>query len=302
MLKNFIKKCLYNGIFIYTAILALFVPKNRAGLESLNEIITNKIFLKLYKKYKKYLIKDINEKEPKEKAKIIWFCWLQGLDNSPDLVKINYKRLLSMLPDYEIKVIDSENLLQYVELPDYILNKWKKGIISNAHFSDIVRTNVLIRFGGTWIDSTAFLTDKIPADIETAEYFVFSSYKPGCIGKRVNISNWFISACKNSVVLLKVQELLFLYWKKHNYACDYFFYHMFTEMVLDLYPDQRKKMPKYSNENPHYMFYSLSEEYSAELFDGLKARSFIHKLSNKVDASDYSSSSLYVHVLKDSCN
>jgi len=45
-----------------------------------------------------------------------------------------------------------------VELPGYIVEKWEKGRIPAAMFSDLLRVELLIKYGGTWIDSTVFCT------------------------------------------------------------------------------------------------------------------------------------------------
>lgn len=60
---------------------------------------------------------------------VIWWCWLQGLESAPPIVKACY-----------------------------ILDKWKAGIISNTHFSDILCLELLTSRGGIWVDATVFVT------------------------------------------------------------------------------------------------------------------------------------------------
>ena len=43
------------------------------------------------------------------------------------------------IPDKKIIVIDGNNFGEYVNMPDYITDKWHRGIIGNAHFSDLLR-------------------------------------------------------------------------------------------------------------------------------------------------------------------
>ena len=43
-----------------------------------------------------------------------------------------------------------------MELPGYIVEKWGKGQIPAALFSDLLRLQLLIKYGGMWIDSTVF--------------------------------------------------------------------------------------------------------------------------------------------------
>ena len=44
----------------------------------------------------------------------IWFCWLQGLEQAPPLVKLCYEALRQKLPDREIVVIDAKNVFDYI--------------------------------------------------------------------------------------------------------------------------------------------------------------------------------------------
>ena len=56
--------------------------------------------------------------------------------------------------DREIVLITQDNLFNYVQFPDYILKKWEAGVITNTHFSDLLRLELLIKYGGTWSDET----------------------------------------------------------------------------------------------------------------------------------------------------
>ena len=105
-----------------------------------------------------------------EHPKVIWWCWLQGYDAAPPIVKACYNSLMrefkgsrvqevqGLNDDYEIKVIDGENWKEYIELPDFIVKKWEKKQIPPALFSDLLRLELLIKYGGTWIDSTVLCT------------------------------------------------------------------------------------------------------------------------------------------------
>ena len=92
------------------------------------------------------------------RSRIVWFCWLQGLDNAPAIVKACYNSLRTHLSDREIKMIDNGNWQEYVELLEYVIAKWHKKQIPSAQFSDLIRVQLLIKYGGTWIDSTVLCT------------------------------------------------------------------------------------------------------------------------------------------------
>ena len=62
-------------------------------------------------------------------------------------------------------------------MPDYITDKWQRGIIGNAHFSDLLRLELLIEKGGYWIDATVLCTDsKMLEFIDKQPLFLYSFY------------------------------------------------------------------------------------------------------------------------------
>ena len=88
----------------------------------------------------------------------MWWCWFQGEENAPDLCKKCLESLRKYLKDREIIVITEKNMYDYIDFPDFIKEKYNKGIITRTHLSDLLRIQLLIKYGGTWIDSTVLFT------------------------------------------------------------------------------------------------------------------------------------------------
>lgn len=300
---SLVKNWAHNHVLLYALFMFLVLPKNQKGLEILRECIDIKTYSRLKRKYKKLLTSTASstgKEGSQEKPKIIWFCWLQGIENAPVLAKKCYQSILKQCPDYTVNVITQENLSQYTDLPNYIVDKWKKGIITNAHFSDILRTNLLVKHGGTWIDSTVFLTNKIPGDIENAHLFLFRTYKPGSNGHCTNLSSWFISSAAENPVLEYSQELLFAYWQKKNSLCHYFLFHLFVELSLQKFSSVRDSIPKYTNETPHFLLFELSNPFVQEKWDSITSQSFCHKLTNKLsDEAKAKEGTFYKWILEE---
>lgn len=145
----------------------------------------------------------------------IWFCWFQGIEAAPEIVKKCYKSLEKNLPNKEIVVITSENFSEYVDFPDYIIEKWKKNIITNTHMTDSLRLELLIKYGGMWVDATVLCS--CPEE-EIPHYFfdsdLFQCLKLGRDGHRTYVSSWLISAKTNNRILMATKYLCYEYWKK----------------------------------------------------------------------------------------
>lgn len=90
----------------------------------------------------------------------IWFYWSNGVKNTPDIVKDCLASAKKLIGEHEVVEIDYNNYSNYVKIPHYIVEKYEKGIISQAHFSDILRFTLLSVHGGIWMDATIFFSDE----------------------------------------------------------------------------------------------------------------------------------------------
>lgn len=236
--------------------------------------------------------------------KIVWFCWLQGLDQAPLIVRTCHSSLVRFLPDREIKFVDEKNWHKFVELPDYIIEKWERKQIPPAHFADLLRVQLLIRFGGTWIDATVLCTGIFPQnEKETLSYlnadlFVFQYTLPGS-NQWGGISNWFISSCSNNVVLLVLRDMLFAYWKDYDCMIDYYIFHQFFDMIRIVYPEEIASMPYGYSRRSLALGYNWGKEFNQKKWDSLIANVAFHKLTYNVSKEVINGKNNYYHHIMD---
>lgn len=254
---------------------------------------TYKILKKKYRNIINNATKNYGQLEKAEK--IIWICWLQGIENAPLLVKRCVDSVYENFPEFDIRIIDEKNMLSYIDIPDYVLRKWKNGIIPNAQFSDIIRILLLAQYGGTWIDATVYCTGN-----EKAEKLLQNSlftYKLVMHGSgRIVASNWLISAGKNNPIIVLTKNLVLEYWKKENIMINYLFFHIFFTLATEKYPEIWSNVPTFNNVSPHIMANEINKEYSQERFRELQEMSDFHKLNYKSNLID-DNFTLYSHVL-----
>lgn len=239
-----------------------------------------------------------------EHPKVIWWCWLQGLDKAPEIVKACHRSLQKNLKDYEIRIIDSENWSQYVQLPNYIVERWNKKQIPPALFPDLLRLQLLIEHGGSWIDSTVLCTGfstqktQIAQKYLEAPLFLFQ-YTPEGTTKNISISNWFISAHSNNEVLMTVRDMLFAYWKDYNCTLDYYIFHLFFAMVAEQYPEQIVAMPYGYSVWSITLMHHLGDTFNQEQWDKLISKVSFHKLAYRLsDDIKNNKDNYYNYVLK----
>lgn len=223
----------------------------------------------------------------------IFWCWLQGKIDKPILnaclnsIKRNIKGNLI------ITIINKKNINQYVHFPRYILQKFNNHSISNAHFSDLLRLELLIKYGGTWIDATIFMT-KYNKDFFRKDLFLFQK-----ISKKYKIfSNWFITSEKNNPILRILLNLLYEYWRINNKITNYFIFHHFLSILYVKYNKEFNKMPIYSRNLGHLMQRYLFRPFNKLLYNKIINKISIHKLTYKFK-NNTTKGLFYHHILQE---
>lgn len=276
------------GGALFTAISQFIIlGKSRTALEILRLSATLKIKRKLEKEYGKDLKEfDKNQGESviHNNSNKVWICWFQGIEEAPDIVKVCYKSMKDKLRGKEVIVITSENLREYVSFPDYIQEKWEKGIITHTHMTDLLRLELLIKYGGTWVDSTVLCTrdiGDIPNYYFDSDLFFYQTLKPGRDGHPTVLSSWYMSATTNNKVLMATRYLCYEYWKKNNEMVDYFLLHDFFQMALEYYEEDWHNVVPVSNSTPHILLLRLFDNYDEKVLEYIKEQTPFHKLSYK---------------------
>lgn len=210
----------------------------------------------------------------------VWICWFQGIENAPQIVKQCVEAVRYWIPNKEIVVITSDNMGQYVDFPSHIIEKWKKGYISNTHLSDLLRLELLIRHGGLWLDATTYVTGQLPEYITSHDFFV---YRNGWMDQEmINMGSWLIYSKKtNNPILVLTRDLLYKYWEKYDFLKNYFLMHMFFRMASDSMPIVWEKVPMINHFDCHLLMNELEKEYDDERVKEIVSITPIHKLTYK---------------------
>lgn len=299
---NLIKQYRRAHVLLFAMFQLLFLGTSKKSLEILRLAVSNKILCKLRKKYRKYISHHIeNNKDLLQRncSNKVWICWLQGIENAPDVVKKCYDSICKNLHDREIVTINEENYKNYVVFPDHIQRKIDNGIITRTHFSDLLRLELLLKYGGTWIDATVFCSgDDFPEYIINSELFVYRCLKPGLDGQCVEISSWLMTACTNNPIIRLTRDLLYEYWRKYNYMIDYYLIHYFFQLAIETYSEEWAKVVPCSNSTPHILLLRLFDEYDEDMWFNIKQLTCFHKLTYKFDEREINySDTFYKKIL-----
>jgi len=138
-------------------------PVERARIShdrAVKDFLTKK-YLHLIERHKNAVINNKTCPKVAPKDYRIYYCWLQGEENLPVLARCCYNSLKENSGAYKITFIDENNFSNYVDIPGYIFDKYKSGKMKPAHFTDVLRINLLESYGGLWLDSTILVTEPL---------------------------------------------------------------------------------------------------------------------------------------------
>ncbi len=227
----------------------------------------------------------------------IWWCWLQGEDSAPPVAKACLKSLEKL--DRTIHILDKDNLSGYVTMPEYIVEKWKAGVIDNTHFSDLVRLELLTERGGAWIDATAFCTDASSVNriLDEAPVFCHRVVMQDGSSDYTTYDNWFLSAAVPSAIFTDTKRMLYKYWADEDRLMHYYLFHIFFTLATWRHPEECAQIPVYSTEPCHVMQMEMLHPYTTSRWQQLCDMSGIHKLTWKYDTNAELRGTILGHVL-----
>lgn len=201
---------------------------------------------------------------------IIWVMWWQGFDEIPETIKLCINSLQKNAKGHKIIFLSEFNFSEYIQLPDYILTKISTGLLSITHISDIIRTCILAKYGGLWIDAGLFVTKPIEVNCQ----YKFYSPKMNYSISVPNNNKWTVGCmyCSRNFKLFEyVRDMLFEFLEKKPSIMDYFQLDYIIKSAYLSYPDVKHiiDMVELNNENIHDSRYSFGNVCDKNKFDFL---------------------------------
>ena len=227
----------------------------------------------------------------------IFYGWLQGEENLPLLARCCYNSLKMNAAPYKITFIDEKNYSDYVDIPQYIFEKFKAGKMKPAHFTDIIRINLLERYGGLWLDATILLTEpldkykkflRLPFFSQkfthekdndhpiTKGFAAYSSY-----------ARWggFVqgSSVIHNPLYAFMKDFYNEYWREFDEIIDYVLMDFMIDIAYDNIPAVKREIDEVpiNNENIWTLSYYLNTPYKNFQYDKILHGNFLNKFSSR---------------------
>ena len=231
----------------------------------------------IIEKYRDY----IEPTSVKPQHRYIWTLWWQGEETAPPLIKACFSSIRENANGAELVILTKDNYRDYIELPEYILEKREKGYISFAQLSDIFRFTLLEKYGGLWLDSTIYTSKPIPESYFERSFFSqHTKWAETCFVQHNLFHGFIIGSQKNGKLVSFVKEMFFEYWKKHDTLVDYLMIDYLIMLAYQEYPDIKDEIDSldYSSERLYDLVNMLSKPYNEAEFSKLKADCIFSKL------------------------
>lgn len=213
----------------------------------------------------------------------VFSIWFQGEVSAPQIVRSCFASIRKNCP-LELVVLDRDTIFDWIDIPEHVVDKWRAGKMSHAHFADICRVDLLWRHGGIWMDATDFMTHTLPEYVLKEPFFVYLSGKYQA-GSYSGIQNCFIRSEAGNPLLGAWRSAILEYWKREDYAIDYFVHQMLfihavrhNQTANAIY----SQMPKIQQDPTHILWYNYrNSKYDKDEFEQITKEGIFQKTDFK---------------------
>ena len=272
--------------------------------EKYNEKKWNIVNQYIVKNYGKILDEKI-EPSTTPTTPIIWVLWFQGYENMPKICKACYQSLLKHCGDVPVVLLTESNIKDYITIPAEIIEKIKAKKITLTSYSDIIRSTLLAKYGGLWVDSTLYFVNDIPKEWFERPFFSIKNKQDGY--KYVSRNRWtsFLLGTNGTTSLFhKFSKLLQEYTIKEDAFIEYLLVDHVINVLFEReeYKTDLENLP-ISNEQLHWLSPRLNDRYDSEAFSKVCQDNICFKLTYKQSFKDIvDGGTTYYGVICDNIN
>ena len=219
--------------------------------------------------------------------------WYQGISSkTPKTIKL----CLGSIKKYcqNVTFIDKYNYSKYVQIPQFITNKFQAGQISITHFSDILRVWLLEKYGGLWLDATVFIYKKMPDFSDEYFYTIHTSYH-----------NWvvsFLATGAHNPLFTNLKNMFSKYWQKYDKVIDYFIFDYFIKFQYNQCSCIKRMIDNVptSNEYIFSVFKLYYRPYNRLKYEEFIKNGYLYKITYKHQKIlNILPFTLYKHIIKE---
>lgn len=266
-----------------------------------NSKIQKKFYRKKYENIKKFIelkyseiINKYRQLDYYENNKIkencnIWMFWWQGInDQTPENVKKCIESVQKYSGKHNVVIITQYNINDYIELPEYYYKRLNDNQMTLTHFSDILRVELLAKYGGIWMDATLILTHKLDDQIYQKSFYTikhgqFSDFHI-CKGLW---SGFFVAVSEENLMMLFLRDMFREYWKENYFLVCYLLIDVFIAIGYENVEIFKRMIDEVDENNTNVFFI---DDFGNDFFDEekyTKLNTYIYKIHYKRTFKSY---------------
>jgi len=226
----------------------------------------------------------------------LYVFWAQSIDTAPDIVQLCWQQLRRVHDPAELVVLDFQAARELVDIPPDLLAKFETDLQMVA---DLLRLELLSRYGGVWADATCLALDDLLVRGQELSgqsgFFAFTRFD-------APLANWFLASRPGDYVVLLWREAIYAYWRQFDRKISYFLSHNLFGELLRQDPEFRRRWemtPRLRADPPLLFQRAMREPYDEPRYRELLGGCFIHKLTYKAPDEVMRGATLVGHLLRE---
>lgn len=182
------------------------------------------ILEKLNKDYAHLLSRCTDQAEttaPGENAPI-WMLWWDG--KMPPIIELCYHSKLENAGSHPVILLTKDNVRDYVAFPPQVWEQFQRGKLRIAHLADMIRVQLIRRYGGLWLDASIYCSQEIPeAVFELPVYSIKGDTNPAYISDG-RWTTFAIGGWQNNILCSFLDDFFQEYVAAGNRFLDYYMF------------------------------------------------------------------------------
>jgi hypothetical protein len=204
----------------------------------------------------------------------IYMYWDQGWNSAPAVVQSCRRQAELMSEGFNLHFLDFHSASQLVNIPKIVRDRLRS---NPTKYSNIVRCDLLSRYGGIWIDATVFITTPLLQLMPHIENRYFSYTRKDQI-----LSNWMMISPQGHIIPTLMRDVQISWWLKTDELPAYRWFHYLFEAFNNLHPEFKNEWNlRYpiSSSKAYLLAKFLNHEYNEEIMQHICKYTFVQKLS-----------------------
>lgn len=217
----------------------------------------------------------------------IWVLWWQGVETAPAIVRACIASMERNAGGRKVVVITRDNVQDYVDMPELIFEKMASHAITLTHFSDILRFNLLHRYGGLWMDATLLVSSSLDETRCFGSFFTCSGFVDPThfFVTKGKWTGFFIGGSSSEPLFAFMDAFFQTYWEHNDQLVDYFLidYALDYAYEHDIGSLREWVQTQYGKDNPHLFDLApiIADSFDPQVWKQLTADTNVFKLSWK---------------------